>query len=182
MGLFKPKWQHKDPMVRTNAVEKMNPDKNQELLAKLARNDQSSWVRGAAIRKLDPKTNQELLAESILKENSIELKSYILKKLNPKRWKDLIARVSREIGDKLCSSCGVVLIKRKQDIPKIVHLVKEGLTEGFKTVSLAKKEAENAINAYAYRCSTCGTLVCKKCSGRKRCPNCKKKNFVLGLV
>jgi predicted RNA-binding Zn-ribbon protein involved in translation (DUF1610 family) len=207
MGFFTPKWKHYDSLVRAEAVEKMNPEKNQEILANLAQidpsffvrygavekldkkkhqelcaqiavKDASDEVRGAAIKKLNPKNYQELMAKRIQIEESIEIKKYIVKKLDPKKWEGLIRRIKSEISDKVCQSCEVLLIKSKSEVPKIVPIVGEGFTVGWKTENIAKKEAIRVKNSFAYSCKSCGTLICKKCSTRKKCPKCGKKTFV----
>jgi len=60
MGLFKPKWQHKNPKKRITAIEMLE---DQELLADIAKNDEDFMVRMAAYKKLGKEDSQEALAD-----------------------------------------------------------------------------------------------------------------------
>ena len=51
--LFKPKWQHKDPAVRSRAVAQHSEAALVEALPEIARNDPSADVRLQAVRRLD---------------------------------------------------------------------------------------------------------------------------------
>lgn len=163
------------------AVEKMNPKKNQDLLAKIAQTDTSEWARVEAVKKLYPKENQEVLAAIARNDESINVKKTVIKKLDSKKWGDLIFEVSTKIADKICPICEILLIKKNRDIPKIVLLVKEGLTAGLKTAGLAEKQAKEAINAFAYKCRKCGSLQCKKCSEKMPCSRCGNNVFDMAL-
>ncbi len=57
MDLFKPKWKRSDPEVRKAAVEKID---DQNILAKIVRNDNDGNVRYKAVEKL---TDQQLLSD-----------------------------------------------------------------------------------------------------------------------
>ncbi|MBL7249829.1 DUF349 domain-containing protein [Alloalcanivorax marinus] len=51
-NLFKPRWRHRDADVRAQAATALNPDQDSELLARLARDDDSPRVRAAAAAAL----------------------------------------------------------------------------------------------------------------------------------
>lgn len=50
-SLFKPKWQHRDPQIRRQAVQDL-PESEREVLLQIARNDADSTVRQAATRRV----------------------------------------------------------------------------------------------------------------------------------
>ncbi|MBL4797220.1 MAG: DUF349 domain-containing protein [Oleispira sp.] len=63
-SLFKPKWQHKDPSVRTQAVNKLTDEK---ILVQVAKQDDDKSVRLLALSKIQSKQN---LAEFLVSEQS----------------------------------------------------------------------------------------------------------------
>lgn len=63
--LFKPKWQHSDPLVRLKAIEELNQDENSDCLVSLAGQDLDSRVRKAALLKIErPELLEKLLSET----------------------------------------------------------------------------------------------------------------------
>lgn len=56
-NLFRPKWKHRDPFVRMEAVKKL---KDQKILAEIAKNDKENLIKQAAIDKIQ---DQSLLSE-----------------------------------------------------------------------------------------------------------------------
>lgn len=63
--LFKPKWQHSDPLVRLKAIEELNQDENADCLVSLAAQDLDSRVRKAALLKIErPELLENLLSET----------------------------------------------------------------------------------------------------------------------
>lgn len=60
--LFRPKWQHENPVIRKAAVEKLNPQ-DTDILAKLALDDSDSEIRQLAISKIDKLDTLENLAD-----------------------------------------------------------------------------------------------------------------------
>ena len=63
--LFRPRWQHSDPVVRRTAVSRL---KKQHRLAEIAREDSDPGVRRAAVYRL---TDQEVLAACARNEPDI---------------------------------------------------------------------------------------------------------------
>jgi len=51
MHLFKPKWQHRDPEVRRQAIKALEPDET-EILCQIVREDESPDIRRLALRRL----------------------------------------------------------------------------------------------------------------------------------
>ncbi|MEA2080712.1 MAG: DUF349 domain-containing protein, partial [Pseudomonadota bacterium] len=49
---FKPKWQHRDPEVRRQAVQTLTSD-DADILTRIAREDEAPAVRRLALRRLD---------------------------------------------------------------------------------------------------------------------------------
>jgi len=64
----------------------------------------------------------------------------------------------------------------------IVQLVKEGLTSDIKHADDAKRQAQDAIKRFAYKCKTCGTVHCKKCAEKKACSKCGNKIFDYAVI
>lgn len=52
-SLFRPKWQHKDPIIRSQAIASLNPHHDGEILFKIALNDSDASVRQAAICRIN---------------------------------------------------------------------------------------------------------------------------------
>lgn len=74
--MFKPKWKHSDAKVRLQAIGSL---KDQNLLAELAKNDESPEVRKAAVGKIE---DQSLLSEVVKQSKDVEVREAIIQKIN----------------------------------------------------------------------------------------------------
>jgi len=88
-ALFKPKWQHKDWKVRRAAVKKL---KDPELLANIAKSDDSEYVRKAAMEKSD---DQALIADIARNDQDCSVRIAAVERLDPSEWTDLLTDIAK---------------------------------------------------------------------------------------
>lgn len=117
MGLFefkKPKWRHKDPVVRLASIENIDPGET-EILACLAREDQDQEVRRAAINRLADLTALGQLAKEadpgdlpvIAARKDTILFDQIATCQDPEEWRERLDKItSPEVLAKLAVNAG----------------------------------------------------------------------------
>lgn len=150
--LFKPRWQHRDPLVRVHAVDHLDlsRDEDDQVLATLARGDADAMVRAAAAKRL---TDINLLGEMVEKDSAAEVReaaTHQVERLlaglveagpgleNRVRLIQLtdnhraLSFIAAESPD---TACRLAAVERLEDPDQLLHLALEGADEPLRTAA-----------------------------------------------
>ncbi len=130
---FKPKWQHRDPNVRKQAVQSL-PLEESALIIELARSDLSSDVRLAALRRI---TDLALYAERIQQDSDVTVRDFAGQRL--RQW----LAGGREDGPVLAARLGFV--QACDDAALLEYLALQAQETELRALAIAKISRESVL-------------------------------------